>query len=87
MLKGLIIILPMMLVSQLVLADADSRSPAPNTVNSTYKKGLLCYNAGSATFRCTVLGDITVQDIYAKGYRVVATLPASSGTYVVIEEQ
>jgi hypothetical protein len=76
-----------MLASQFVFADADTRSPALNAATSTYKKGLLCYNAGGATFRCAGLGDIALADIYAKGYRVVATFPASSGTYVVIEEQ
>jgi len=87
MLRGLILLLPMMLVSQFVFADSDARTPTPTSVNSTYKKGALCYNAGSAIFRCVGLGDITIPDIYAKGYRVVATIPNSQGTYIVIEEQ
>jgi hypothetical protein len=88
MLKNLILLLPMILVSQFVFADTGTRVPTASAATNTYKKGLLCYNAGSSAFKCAVLGDVTVAEIYANGYRVVATLPSSGGgTIVVIEQQ
>ena len=88
MLKRQMLILPMILASQFVFADVGTRVPTGSASTNTYKKGLLCYNAGSSAFKCAGLGDVTIPEIYANGYRVVATLPSSGGgTIVVIEQQ
>lgn len=85
MINRLMLILSMMLISQFVFAN--EQSPTPNTANITYKKGALCNNQGGGIFKCVGLGDLTIPEIYAKGYRVVATLPNGFGGYIFIEEQ
>lgn len=57
------------------------------------KQGGVCYSQGfhpEAKLKCDHIGSVTMKEIYAKGWRVVAVWTVSGNmtiTYVAIEEQ
>jgi len=53
---------------------------------STKIKGTNCLGSFNK-FRCGYLGDVTVQQIYEKGWRVVAAIEIQNIVNLVIEEQ
>ncbi len=59
-----------------------------NNRGASFKNGGLCMRHFTGAFECDVLGVMTIPNIYAAGWRVVAmSNPSNSSTLIVIEEQ
>lgn len=49
-------------------------------------RGAQCWG-GFPKFRCDYIGDVTIKEIYEKGWRVIATAEQQHVLYLIIEEQ
>lgn len=67
---------------------AAAKGSAKNSGAASLKKGELCMRHFTGAFRCDSIGVVSIPEIYAAGWRVVAmSNPSEASTLIVIEEQ
>lgn len=70
-----------------VVLASFSLAPIAHTEDEKVKlKGTYCYG-DFKKFRCGYIGEVTINEIYEKGWRVVSTIQSQNIIYLIIEKQ